>query len=179
MPPAVALSNASFRQKTLIRPYGGRDLSFYLDTIWQNYFADMPRVNAVEIAYCYPWKSRLGLIRLSLDASTTFIGINSLLQHHLVPEYVLIVTIAHELVHYAHGFGSPLPRRYEHPHAGSVVDRELEGRELGSLLRCCNEWVDREWYGFYDIQREDGWAEIPSHHRRTKRHPLPSECQHL
>jgi len=66
---------------------------------------------------------------MTVDNKISFIGINALLQHAQVPEYVLITTIAHELTHYAHGFGSPLPRCYEHPHANNVVERELERRE--------------------------------------------------
>src|SRR5215475_686508 len=96
-------------------PAAQRHLSSYLDMIWEQYFADIPRANEVQIGYCYPWKTRLGLIRLSLDQKTSFIGINALLQLQQVPEYVLITTIAHELTHYAHGFGSPLPRLWKHP----------------------------------------------------------------
>lgn len=147
-----------------------RDLSSYLDTIWQRYFADIPRMNEVQIAYCYPWKSRLGLIRLSLDNTRSFIGVNALLQHRSIPEVVLTTTIAHELAHYAHGFGSPLPRRYEHPHANGVVDRELEQRSLGTHLRASNAWIDDEWYAFYERQRATGWAEIRSTHRAARRH---------
>ena len=146
-----------------------RNLSLYMEWIWQQYFADITRVNEIRIGYSYPWKSRLGLIRLALDRTHSFIGINSLLQVKQVPEYVLITTIAHELVHYAHGFGSPLPRMCKHPHANGVVDRELERRELGTCLRCCNEWIDNCWYSFYDMQRESGWANIPNAHRRTCR----------
>src|SRR5690242_9420416 len=103
-----------------------RDLNVYLDQIWHDHFVDIPRVNQVQISYCYHWKSRLGLIRLSLDEQISCIGINSLLQLSQVPEYVLITTIAHELTHYTHGFGSPLPRRCKHPHASKVLDKELE-----------------------------------------------------
>lgn len=133
----------------------------YLDEIWQVYFADVPRANQVEIAYGQPWKRRLGLIRLSLDNTVSFIGINALLQLSQVPEYVLIVTIAHELTHYAHGFGSPLPRLYEHPHANNVVKRELESRGLGESLLLCNSWIDREWFSFYARAREAGWLSLP------------------
>ncbi len=108
-----------------------QNLSPYLEQIWQLYFSDIPRANEVLIKYCYPWRSRLGLIRLSLDQCVSFIGINTLLQSPLIPDYVLLVTIAHELTHYAHGFGSPLPRACLHPHADRVVDRELERRDLG------------------------------------------------
>jgi hypothetical protein len=131
-----------------------RNVNAYLEGIWERYFVDVPRVNEVQIAYCKPWKNRLGLIRMSLDETTSFIGVNTLLQHELVPEYVLITTVAHELVHYAHGFGSPLPRPYEHPHANNVVNRELEKRGLGTYVRQCDAWIDREWFAFYHTQRE-------------------------
>lgn len=135
-----------------------RDLAFHLENIWQIYFPDVPRVNTVEIAYCHPWKRRLGLIRLSLDATTSFIGINGLLQLSEVPEYILITTIAHELTHYAHGFGSPLPRVFEHPHANRVVERELEERGLGEMVQQCDDWIDKAWFSFYDMQRKAGWV---------------------
>src|SRR3989475_1596310 len=137
-----------------------RNLNNYLDHIWQHYFSDIPCVNEVQIAYCHPWKSRLGLIRLSLDNATSFIGINALLQHQQVPEYVLLTTIAHELTHYAHGFGSPLPRLYAHPHANNTVNRELERRGLGEDAHRCDEWVDKYWFAFYYKQREAGWSGI-------------------
>lgn len=111
-----------------------RNLTLYLDQIWQRYFSDIPCVNIVSIAYGRPWKSRLGLIRLALDNTTSFIEINALLERKQVPEYVLITTIAHVLVHYAHGFGSPLPRLYTHPHANNVVNCELELRGLGEYM---------------------------------------------
>ncbi len=150
-------------------PTSRRDLTAYLNRIWRYHFADIPRVNDVYIDYCYPWKTRLGLIRLSQDQSTSFIGINTLLLLEQVPEEVLITTIAHELVHYAHGFGSPLPRYYKHPHANKIVDRELEQRELGNQLRCCHEWIDKCWYSFYDIQCTSGWASIVGIHHSTSK----------
>ncbi len=128
-----------------------RDLNVFLDSIWQKHFSDIPRINEVQIAYSYPWKRRLGLIRLSLDNTISFIGINALLQHLSLPEHVLITTVAHELAHYAHGFGSPLPRLYQHPHANNVVNRELERRGLGELLRLCDEWIDKQWLAFYQL----------------------------
>lgn len=134
-----------------------RDLYSYLDTIWQGYFADLPRVNEVQIAYCRPWKTRLGLIRMSLDNAISFIGINSLLRSVQLPECVLLTTIAHELVHYAHGFGSPLPRLYEHPHANGIVEKELERRGLGSALHECDTWIKEYWFEYY-AQRKSGFS---------------------
>ncbi len=152
-----------------------RNVNTYLDHIWRHYFSDLPRVNEVQIAYCYPWKNRLGLIRLSLDNVTSFIGINALLQHQQVPEYVLITTIAHELTHYAHGFGSPLPRLYKHPHANNVVTRELEKRGLGEYVHQSDAWIDKQWFAFYDKEYRSGWTGIPGTYRPT-RHQPKSEC---
>ena len=146
-----------------------RDPGRYLDEIWQAHFADVPRANRVEIAYCQPWKRRLGLIRMTLDNTTSFIGINGLLQLPQVPEYILIITIAHELSHYAHGFGSPLPRLHEHPHANNVVKRELERRGLGEAMRLCDEWIDSMWFSFYDKERESGWCDLPETQRPSRR----------
>ncbi len=134
-----------------------RDPALYLEDIWNRYFSDVPRANQVDISYCRPWKRRLGQIRMSLDSRTSFIGLNSLLQLSQIPEYVLLATIAHELVHYAHGFGSPLPCLYPHPHAHHVVDRELERRGLGETLRLCNAWIDQHWFSYYEEMREAGW----------------------
>src|SRR5260370_8058657 len=131
-----------------------QQLSLRLDRIWQDYFSDIPRINSVDIAYCHPWKRRLGLIRLSLDSTKSFIGINALLQLREVPEYVLLTTIAHELTHYAHGFGSPLPRIFEHPHANNIVQRELIRRGLGPLARKCDAGIDKQWSPFNDTQRQ-------------------------
>ncbi|MEO7019607.1 MAG: hypothetical protein ABI234_05600 [Ktedonobacteraceae bacterium] len=145
-----------------------RNPTTYLNEIWQSYFADVPRVNTLEIAYGQPWKRRLGLIRLSLDNTISFIGVNALLQIPQIPEYILITTVAHELTHYAHGFGSPLPRQYRHPHANNVVKDELERRGLGETMRLCDEWIDNEWFSFYDKQREMDWAELPAAYRPTR-----------
>jgi hypothetical protein len=133
-----------------------RNLDSSLDQVWQTHFADVPRLNTVTIAYSRrPWKGRLGSIHLV--ESHTLIRINALLRHPEVPVPLLVVTIAHELAHYAHGFGSPLPRLYEHPHANGVVTRELEARGLGETLRESQVWIDREWFALYARQKEAGW----------------------
>ncbi len=121
-----------------------------LDEIWDRYFGDTPRVNIVEIGYGGAWKTRLGSITLSDDHRTTYIRINSLLRLPEVPEYVTLVTVAHEMVHYAHGFGSPLPQRYKHPHRGGIVKRELIRRGMELEYRQYDHWVYNYWYDLYD-----------------------------
>ena len=165
------LSTTEFdRTSSLAFSLSRQQLTLHLDRIWQDYFSDIPRINCVHIAYCHPWKRRLGLIRLSLDSTKSFIGINALLQLQEVPEYVLLTTIAHELTHYAHGFGSPLPRIFEHPHANNIVQCELIRRGLGALANKCDDWIDKQWFSFYDMQRETGWIGIAHTSRSTRHH---------
>jgi hypothetical protein len=120
-----------------------------VDDIWRRYFADVPRVNAVEVAFRRPWMRRLGVISLSEDESTTRIGVNSLLAHNDAPYCLTLITVAHELVHYGHGFGSPLPRRYAHPHRGGIVPRELRSRGLTDELEEYGGWIQQHWWSFY------------------------------
>jgi len=121
-----------------------------LDRIWQTHFADVPRVNDVVIRFMGNWKTRLGVIKLSECQRHTLIGINSLLRLPAVPPLIIEVTIAHELVHYAHGFGSPLPRKYRYPHRGGVVERELRQRGFSEKLADYSRWLEEHWFALYD-----------------------------
>jgi hypothetical protein len=124
-----------------------------LDLIWGEYFADTPRINQVEIGFHRPWKRRLGVIRLCQIDNSTHIGINSLLSHEDAPYCMTLITVAHELVHYCHGFGSPLPQKYSHPHRGGIVTRELVDRGLGRQLAEYTDWIEENWWQFYAGQR--------------------------
>lgn len=138
--------------RTMLSAHRLRDdrwLQDELEYLWATFFADTPRVNTVRIEFAGPWKIRLGVISLSRDSTTTFIGINSLLRYPEVPYYIASITVAHELVHYAHGFGSPLPRRYPYPHRGGIVERELRQRGLEAELLLYKEWIDEHWFPFY------------------------------
>lgn len=146
--PALAIAT---RQTPVQRD--GAWLREELETIWGRYFADMPRANRVEVGFRRPWMRRLGVICLSEDQRTTSIGINSLLRLPEVPYCLTLITIAHELVHYAHGFGSPLPRRHAHPHRGGIVTRELKQRGLGEELAEYSDWIGEHWWSFYARQQ--------------------------
>jgi hypothetical protein len=129
-----------------------RWLRHVLEWVWDRYFGDTPRVNRVRVDYGAAWKTRLGLITMSEDQATSYIQVNSLLRMREVPDYVTHVTLAHEMVHYADGFGSPLPRRYRHPHRGGVVKRELLRRGLAAEYARYEEWVYEYWYDFHAEQ---------------------------
>ncbi len=133
-----------------------RWLEQLLDLIWTNHFSDTPRLNHVHVSFGAAWKSRLGLITMSEDEETTYIQVNALLRLAEVPEYVAKITVAHEMVHYAHGFGSPLPRRYKHPHRGGIVRRELVNRGLALEYELYDTWVYTHWYDMYAARVEAG-----------------------
>jgi len=169
---AVYPDYATSAANLALLPYQRQNVNVYLAAVWRQYFSDIPCMNDVQIAYRQPWKSRLGMIRMTIDNAISFIGVNALLLHQQVPEYLLITTIAHELTHYAHGFGSPLPRLYPHPHANNVVTIELERRGLGEYVRQSDAWIDKHWFPFYATERKSGWPGIPAAFRPTQRRYL-------
>lgn len=127
-----------------------RWLAGQLDYIWATWFKDVERITPVSIRYVRPWKRRLAVIYLTDTDRRSFIGVNRLLSDPRVPYPVCLVTIAHELTHYAHGFGSQHPRRYRHPHRGNVVQRELTRRGLAAELRFYTDWTNDCWFDFLD-----------------------------
>jgi len=74
-----------------------------LEQIWDTYFSDIKKINEVKIIFGRKARTRLGSIKSAKDGSS-LIQINSHLRNLLIPEFVIQSTIAHELVHYAHGF---------------------------------------------------------------------------
>ena len=68
-----------------------------------------------------------------------------------VPEYVIDTTLAHELVHYMHGFNSPLPQKYKHPHRGGIVDKELIKRGFGHNLSMEKVWAKNQWEKLFRV----------------------------
>jgi hypothetical protein len=106
----------------------------------------------VDIAFAKRWKARLGLISLCEASKVSRIRLNALLSHPDVPECITTITVAHELVHYAHGFGSSLPQRHEHPHRGNVVEKEIIHRGLGAQYEEYLDWIDCHWDQFYHTQ---------------------------
>lgn len=63
----------------------------------------------------------------------------------LFPEIVKENKIHVKLVHYMHGFSSPLPKKYRHPHKGGIVDKELIRRGFGYSLKLEKVWAKKDW----------------------------------
>lgn len=124
-----------------------------LRLIWNQYFADVPKDNMVEICFGRKCRKRMGSIKkrpcpVYEDRFHTLITINGHFKDLLIPEFVLEATIAHELCHYTHGFGSPLPQCFIHPHRNDVVDNELRKRGLGHLSKKEIGWLKKNWSGY-------------------------------
>ena len=118
-----------------------------LEQIWNLLFPEVERKNKVIIQFKGKPKCRFGYIKKKKEA--TLIAINSLFQSPLVPEYVIDITVAHELVHYMHGFNSPLPKQYKHPHQGNIVNKELIKKGFATSLKLEKQWVKKEWFKIY------------------------------
>lgn len=129
-----------------------------LDTVWETFFPDMPQDNDVRIVWGRRARQRLGSIsqdktqntKYKNEHSGTLITINSLFKDQAIPEFVVQATIAHELAHYAHGFHSPIERKFDKPHEGGVVHRELEERGARKLEVMSKRWLKDNWRDYLD-----------------------------
>lgn len=115
--------------------------------IWELLYEDIPKKNEVHVRFKGRWKNKFG--HIAWKGKDSEIVINGLFKHDLIPEYIIDITIAHELAHYAHGFNSPLPRKYKHPHKGGVVDKELLRRGFGHWVRKEKDFLKRVWPVLY------------------------------
>jgi hypothetical protein len=131
--------------------------------IWQTYFSDVAKINRVYIIFGRANRNQLGAIAAKgpkrlfrppgrfpkdswwLPESYSVITINSLFKKPDIPQEIIDTTIAHELVHYSHGFSSPHPQLYRYPHQGSIVTKELIKRGLASQLRFQKKWLKTNW----------------------------------
>ncbi|MFH1972174.1 MAG: hypothetical protein ABIJ18_01715 [archaeon] len=118
-----------------------------LDSIWEMLFPEVEKKNKVNVYFKGRWKNKFGHIkRVGKD---TEIVVNSLFQNEIIPENIVDVTLAHELIHYMHGFNSPHEQKYKHPHAGGIVTRELKNRGFGHMLTLERDFVEKQWFGIY------------------------------
>ncbi len=114
--------------------------------IWSLFFPDVEKKD-VFIRWKGKWKNKFG--HITKRKGRTEIVINALFQDLRVPEDIIKLTIAHEIVHYMHGFHSHLPRQFSHPHKGGIVDKELIRRGFGYAVKKEKEWIKKEWSPIY------------------------------
>ena len=115
-----------------------------LDSIWELLFSDIEKKNRVVVRFKGKWRNKFGHIK-RLKNGDSEIVVNNYFKNEKIPEYIIDTTLAHELVHYMHGFNSPHPRMYKHPHKGGIVNKELKKRGFGNMLALEKKWIRNEW----------------------------------
>lgn len=141
--------------------------------IWEEYFNDVPRKNLVLIKFGKKSSRQLGsikwvtqktkikqflkkynhLISNQDDPRVSLITITSHYKDSFIPEFVVDETIAHEMIHYAHGFNSPLQQLYNHPHKGGVIRKEMRKRGLDELHKLSRAWLKTHWEDYLKTHR--------------------------
>lgn len=125
--------------------------------LWYRHYSDIDQPNDVVIKFGRPATARLGSIKWGRkpvkhhDGSTqrrSIITITGYFKDPIIPEEVVQAVIAHELSHYSHGFSSPLYQKYNHPHKGGVVDKEMVARGLGDILKFQKKWMKTNWVNY-------------------------------
>ncbi len=119
----------------------------------ENHYADVPQGHPIETRWGSRARYRFGSI--AARNGVCVILANQLFADERVPVYVVDETLAHELAHYAHGYGSGLPRLYSHPHRGGIIEAELRKRGLGELHDKAEVWRKTQWEAFYLSQCDD------------------------
>lgn len=119
----------------------------------ENHYRDVPQGHPIQTRWGTRARYRFGSI--AARNGVCIILANQLFTSEQVPVYVVDETLAHELAHYAHGYGSGLPRLYSHPHRGGIIEKELYKRGLGELHEKAEVWRKTEWDAFYLSQCGD------------------------
>lgn len=112
-----------------------------LEYIWLHYFDDIIEVNPLIIRFGRYSRCRLGSIKLDRRSNRSYMTITGMFKNPKIPVAVIDHTIAHELVHYAHGFSSKRVRLHRYPHAGGVVQKEMKKRGMGGLICAYKSWM--------------------------------------
>jgi hypothetical protein len=123
-----------------------------LEAIWKLLFNDVPKLNSVVIKFKGKSKNKFG--HIARKGRDTEIVVNELFRFDDIPEYIIDLTIAHELSHYAHGFNSPLKQKYKHPHKGGVVTKEMTLRGFEKVIKMEKMFFRKEWPKIYDRLKE-------------------------
>lgn len=126
-------------------------LNSRVQAIWLKHFSDIPQETPIKVRWGQRSYRRLGSIILKQPSSSSaysLITISSLLRDLEVPTLIIDQIIAHEIVHYVHGFGSERKRDLSHPHQGGVIVKEFQKRGLWELYRYYESWMKVNWITF-------------------------------
>jgi hypothetical protein len=137
-----------------------------LRTLWETYFRDAEKGYPIEARFGARARYRFGSI--SARQGVCLIRVNGLFAHPDVPEYVVDATLAHELAHYVHGYGSGLKKQHAHPHRGGVIEEEMARRGCLFLEERAEQWRRQQWQAFYAEQCRDRLARSGERRRRAE-----------
>ena len=131
--------------------------------LWENHFVDVPRKNPVVIKFGKKSYRQLGSISWANsktkgirplltqlnedydDKRISLITVTSYFKDEEIPEIVVMGTIAHEMIHYSHGFHSPLQQLYDHPHKGGIIRKDMYKRDLKEVYTFSKKWLKTTW----------------------------------
>lgn len=120
-----------------------------LEKMLQSSFADLQIKNPIFVKFSRRTKRRLGSISLErvegVAEKMSVITLNGHFRSEDVPEEIIDITLAHELIHYLHGFNSDHEQTHLYPHKGNVVNRELRRRGFSRALRFQKQWLTEHW----------------------------------
>ncbi|OGD67815.1 hypothetical protein A3F08_01470 [Candidatus Berkelbacteria bacterium RIFCSPHIGHO2_12_FULL_36_9] len=121
-----------------------------LKYLYQRYFSDVPIINRITIKFGRSVRTRLGSIKpgRKLGTQHSIITMNGYFQDPNIPEFVVDGVIAHEFMHYAHGFASPHEQAFKHPHKGGLVNWDLKERGLEDILKLEKKWLKANWRNY-------------------------------
>lgn len=134
-----------------------------LEVIWEKHFHDVEQKNEIRIRFGRKSKRRLGSIVLTKD-DISLITLTRFFADETVPEYVVYETIAHELIHYTHGFSSKRKKQFKYPHQGGIIEHEMEQRGLMPIYRESKKWMNTFWWKYLDTK-----GNRPAHPLRKRR----------
>lgn len=123
------------------------------DMLLKGYFADVKLGYPIVVTYGLRARRRFGSI--SERNKHSIIRLNALFSHPDVPEKIIDATLAHEMVHYVHGFCSGLPRQVKYPHADHAIEKELKKRGLLEMYEESDVWLKTNWNVFYETHCKD------------------------
>ncbi|MBS3171308.1 hypothetical protein J4449_01710 [Candidatus Woesearchaeota archaeon] len=125
-----------------------------LNHIWSLLFIDVSKANNVNARFKGKWRNKFGHIKLLRNKNSEIV-VNSLFKDPVIPEYIIDITLAHELVHYSHGFNSPLKKLYKHPHKGGIVEKELKKRGFENMIKLEKDFIKNKWFKLHKLLTYD------------------------
>ena len=121
--------------------------------IWRKYFSDISPTNDLRVKFGKRARWQLGCIRQSKKKnSPSVVTINGYFKNEIVPQYVVESILAHEFVHYFHGFSSSKPKLFHYPHRGGIIKLELKRRGLAEIERRQKDWIDGNWKNIINVK---------------------------